>query len=72
MAGDILLDVPPQHVFYVLLLKSPWRQDLETLPTSEGDYKSTFHDELVAAVNGAACAKLRKEEREQMLRLENV
>merc|ERR1719264_1845248 len=51
VAGDILLDVPSQHIFYVLLLESP------------------FHDELVAAINGATSTKLSKEEGEQMLGL---
>merc|ERR1719239_927637 len=51
VAGDILLDVPAQHTLYVLLLESP------------------FHDELVAAINGATCTKLSKEEGEQMLGL---
>merc|ERR1719264_767464 len=51
VAGDILLDVPSQHILYVLLLESP------------------FHDELVAAINGATSTKLSKEEGEQMLGL---
>ena len=32
---------------------------------------STFHDELVAAINGATSTKLSKEEGEQMLKWEN-
>ena len=32
---------------------------------------STFHDELVAAINGATSTQLSKEEGEQMLKLEN-
>ena len=32
----------------------------------------TFHDELVAAINGTTCSQLSEEESEQMLKFENV
>ena len=66
VAGDVLLDVPPQHVLYVLLLEATWRMTTSRSPVLDSRH-CTFHDELVAAVDGSAGSQLREEEGQQVL-----